>query len=440
MLKSREIPRPALRIDNDADSGSATLRWRVPGSGWYSALVGQRPPERIASDIGLVPCVLTKRHIAFLASVWLDQQGLLDPNPGVRQLPRIAELLTVSFETMRKWTQRHVMARDGQILRRGFVNSPYRVPSRSGGPWWLHIEPGDGLTRTATQFVRDHAEHGRIRASHPCDLMDESDLLCARNRWHDALEMAEEAERAFIRSRLPRRDRLWYRIRFGVGGIRMQLGQSLSSMQDAHRILRGVPRARLSGPEGQVVRARAHHLAALVYNQRHPDSTSPYAKRENQDGLDAVSGISAAEGGRALADLLEYDVILRSRANREVSGTMREQIGRVMGLFDDLGEPARREQARMRLGEAWLSAEEPARASALIDEAIGSGELTLVATVIARRLAILSEWAGGGGQAAALDGLATVQAEAYDIGFSHQVEVLSRARESVRSGQRSIVA
>jgi hypothetical protein len=212
----------------------------------------------------------------------------------------------------------------------------------------------------------------------------------------------------------------------------MQLGLPGLRADEAINVLRSIKRQNLVGAHANIIRARAHHIAALIEGQRHGDRAARAAIRHLQQAQQALRGQPGEESLRRYWEILAQEELSLARLNavaRPKHSSVILQAGKVLG--------DRAAEMRMRYGETLLEAGKPAEAIKYIAPATESGHLSSPAWVVAERLTAAAQYGAGAPAGAALDALAVVEQKARALGFQHQVRLIRKQKARIQKRIRS---
>jgi hypothetical protein len=247
--------------------------------------------------------------------------------------------------------------------------------------------------------------------------------------------LLEEAQEMFRRRRWSRKDPRWFEIRLGLGRAQMQLGLPGLRPDEAINVLRSIKRQNLVGAHANIIRARAHHIAALIEGQRHGDRAARAAITHLLQAQQALRGQPGEESLRRYWEILAQEELSLARLNavaRPKHSSVILQAGKVLG--------DRTAEMRMRYGETLLEAGKPAEAIEYIAPATESGHLSSPAWVVAERLTAAAQYGAGAPAGATLDALTAAEEKARALGFQHQVRLIRRQKQQVRKGiRRSVI-
>ncbi len=429
---------------------TSTLVVCLPGPQSDGSLMVDSPPLVLnvgssigtphAEDLGLKEGKFTERALAFFVLLVLDHKGLLDSpteRERVSQRRRFAEHLGMTPSAFRKFVERTFRQRSGRILR--WDRQPNRwgpEPSWTGGPWRLvvrdaRIEPRvteaqsflDRLRSIAT--ARRDGPQGLLRAA-----LSERDA----GNWSEALVLLDSSVEMYQRRRWPRRDPLWFDILLSLGGTQMQLGQRGLWPRVPVNIRISVKEQGLRGPDIDLVLARAHYLAAMIYSQRADRLSAESVHRELQPCVELLDGHHEPAALRELWKARSYQELVRARLTGLAEPKTSSAILEASRVIDE-----RREQKRMRYGQTLLHAGKPSLALDYIQGAIESRSLEVPAQVIAERLKIIAEWMLGTKTAKTLDALEQIERRVLSLGFAHQARIIREHKRRIRRGIRSLV-
>lgn len=400
--------------------------------------VGERIRPEDVADMGFREGELTDRHVAFLLLLLLERNNELG-SPIVKtadrpQLSRLAEHLGRTEKGFQRWLARAVADQPGRVLRwqRGTRG---QTPSRTGGPWWLGVKNAvlvDTEVRDALDFIDREFRRGVSRRSSPADLL--ADALQAREagRWPEAVALLEESKQMFRRRDWRREDRLYFEILLVLAGTEMQIGADDLRPNVPANIVRSVSRQRLGGASADLVKAQAHYIAALIYNQKN----DPKAIRKVLDNLERARELLRGRTDRvAVREYWRYSSYLELTTARLTGYVRPESSSAILQAGRVIEESYHQKQ--MRYGEALLHAGRPAEAIEYIQPAIECGRLATPAVVIAERLVALARWKAGAGPGSTLEALEDVEQSAEALGFAHQLRLIRQEKERVRRARRS---
>lgn len=429
---------------------ASTVAFRVPGAQCAGSLMIDSPPLILtvgdmvgpgpAEDLGLEKGRFSERALAFVLLVLLDQHGQLDPPTERERVPqrrRFAEHLGMSPSAFRKFVERTFRPRSGRILRWDRrPNTWGPEPSWTGGPWRMvvrdaRIEPSMAEARAFLDRLRSIAAD---RRDGPQGLLLSALSEREAGNWVESMTLLESAAGMFQRRRWPRRDPLWFEILLALGEVQMQLGHKGLWPRVPVNVRISVKEQGLRGPDIDLVLARAHYLAAMIYSQRADRPSAGWVLRELQPCLELLDGHH---------DPIAYKEYWRARSYQE------SVRARLTGLAEPKASSAileasrvieeRREQKRMRYGQTLLHADKPSRALGYIQGAIESGRLELPAQVIAERLKIIADWMLGTRTARTIEALEQMERRVLSLGFAHQARIIREHKRRIRRGIRSLV-
>jgi hypothetical protein len=422
-----------IKVSRPAGLGYQTTDACVP-----LILVGTRLSRSDAVNLGLREAILTERHVAFFLLVALDCEGELEsPGTAARDRPqrvRFAEHLGLHERALTKWTERKLADRPLGILRW----QPDRVgrqASWTGGPWFLDVD--SSIIVPDIQEARDFIERqnvvDRARRSDPADLLAEARSLQTAGRWTESLTTVEAAVEMYRRRRWRRDSPTWFEILLALGHTRMQMGPVGLRPEVSFNVLRSASRQRLGGRHADIVRARAHHIAALVRTRMRtlPAIQAALAHLERASEL--------LQGRRDDAATQRY---WSSQAYKELieaglTGSTRPRGSSAILHAARVIENSR-DQESMRYGESLLYANRPADSLDFLEPAVSSGRLSTPAQVIGERLTTVAHWMSGAASAATNDALEHIERRASALGFAHQVRQIRLQKRLVRDGVRSM--
>lgn len=422
---------------------TAGIAWQFPGRPIDRLDLGAPLSRRHSEELGIIGVSLTRRQIAFLLAVAIEgnRDRVTSWMGLVERRDRIRERLGMTDDGFEKWVKRNLTLLPGRILRWSEERTLGRGPARSEGTWWvaareLHVEPD---VVAAEEFIREQAEAAALRADDPEALLQAAEASQELDNWPDAYDRAVEAAILYARRDWSRADPRWFRILFAIGGIEMQLGRpglKPTVSINVERSLRN-PKQRLAGPDAQVLRAKAHHLAALVHNQMNDSKGAIAAMRELELAKAALKGLATPAAVHQRWDTSVYEELTRARASgTAVAPTQSSSIWQSIKYFRDSGDLPRSEQERMRYGESLLCAGRACEAIDHLDQSLDTTQLTTAARVIAERVRAMARWATGGAAERALDALEVLEREVRALSFSHQVRTIQQERSRIQLGLR----
>jgi tetratricopeptide (TPR) repeat protein len=284
----------------------------------------------------------------------------------------------------------------------------------------------------ALDFIEKQYRKAVGRKSSPADLL--ADALKAREAgyWAEALALLDEGKSMFRRRDWRREDPLYFEILLVLAGTEMQIGAEELRPKVPANILRSVTRQRLGGARADLVKAQAHYIAALIYNQKN----DPRAIRKVLDNLERARELLRGRTDRiAVREYWRYSSYLELTKARLTGYVRPESSSAILQAGRVIEESYHQKQ--MRYGEALLHAGRPAEAIKYIQPAIESDRLATPAVVIAERLAALAKWKAGTGPGPTLDALEGVEQSAEALGFAHQVRLIRQAMRRVRRARRT---
>ena len=421
-----------IRVSERAGIGYNTQGTEVP----FLAVGSCVPPDH-AANLGIRPGILTDRHIAFFLLLVLDRDGELGSRSGSQndstQRVKFAERLGVPDTALRRWLARALAARPGRILNWRTSGLNGRA-SRTGGPWQLDVESAIVVpdANAGLAFVEQQRVAAALRQSDPASLLKEAMQTRDAGHWIDALGIFEEAEEMFRRRRWSRKEPLRFEIFLQLAQTEMQLGNEGLRPNTAANTLRSVTKQNLGGAAADLVRARAHYIAALVSGQRDDVPTTSTVLSHIERSCDALRGY------RGDVALREYwrAVAFREETLARVNGIAQPRHSSAILHASRLIEGGA-EQKRMSYGASLLDANRPAEALNYILPALDSGRLAPSALVIAKRANIVCQWRLGARPGPTLKALDQLEEEASAFGFAHQARVTRRQREHLRRGRYS---
>jgi hypothetical protein len=427
---------PALRIVVSDRPGIGLVEIDAPA---HVVRLGEPLSPQASIALGLSGPRLTERTLALLtlmAFEWADQANATMQFRGPEaQRYRFARKLGMTPDGFSKFVQRTIHPRSVGIIRWDQLHSS-EGPERSwsGGPWWLavrdaKVEPGIATGRAFVERVRDKSiDRGRD----PRELF--RDALAARERgdWVEALGLFESLAERFRRRQWPRNDPFWFEVLLTLGGTQMQLGTRGLWPRVPKYIRVSISEQRLRGPEYALIAARAHYLAALIYNQAGESALTPRILRELRQCEQLLAGRRDPAALNEFWKAASYEEITRARRTGVFAPRVSSAIleaGRVV--------ESQRYQNLMRYGETLLHGNRPAAGLDFIQSSLDSGKMELPGQIIGRRLEVLAKWKLGAKKQSVLETLDAIQTDARSYGFAHQVRSIAAAKSRVRLGIRS---
>ena len=420
-----------------------SLKW----SGGVGYQVPKRRPRLIELDgcvlsrdsesIGITAGCLTDVQLAFLTLLVMDRTypGAAGIQPAdSRQRHRVAERLGMSVVGLRKWAQRNLFGRPSHFVIWLYATEG-RQASRTGGPW--RITASEVLLHakiaSAQSFIDTIRARGVHRSEGPERLLQRAITLQSQEKWAEAETLLAEAEAMFERRRWQREDLLWLEILLQHVHVQMQLGRVSLTPAVAERVLHSVSRQGLGGPQVDLVRSRAHYLAALIHAQGEwlGDLTPALEHLELAREL-VVSG-TTEEAERQFWRAGAFRELLSAR----ITGETRPKTTSVI-LQASRAVPEDREQELMRYGETLLYGGKPEKAIEYASSALEGPGLSKPAWIIAERVKVASEWATGTAKDAVLDKLDGLTSAARSLRFANQVRILKQLKKVVIEGERDV--
>lgn len=424
----------AIQVSNPVGIGYQTMDTCVP-----FIPVGKPVSPSDAETLGIRAGILSDRHVAFFLLLILDSDGELGSPPFAgRELPqrlRFAEHLGMTERALRKWLERALAQTPGKILRWDH-DGMGRQTSRTGGPWRLHVQSSIVVpdATAALDFIERQQLLGRTRRSEPCELLADAQRLQEQCRWDDSLAALEAAVDMFRRRRWRRDAPLWFDLLLTLGGTRMQLGDERLRPDVSFNILRSASRQRLGGNDADLIRARAHYLAALVCNHTRTLPAIEAALAHLDRASELLKGLPSQAAIREFWRTRSYRELIMAALTGTAQPKRSSAILQASRVIEE-----RFDQKCMRYGESLLCANRPAEALEYVGAAVRSGRLYAPARIIGERLVAVAGWRAGAGSSATLEALEHVQQEAEALGFAHQVRQVRLQKRLVRRGVRAKV-
>lgn len=426
-----------------------TLKVRVP-AGEDPGFVEVAPPVRRLSvgeqitpefteALGLESGRFTERILAFVALVALEWLGVLRPRfRNGREEPqreRFADHLGLNPWAFRKFIERTFRPNSGRVLSWDPRAATARQSSWTGGPWWLrvrevHVAPSP---EQALRFIERIQSRALYRRRDPEDLLRDALAERRSGNWSESLALLQSAAAMFRDRRWSRKEPLWFDILLLLSGTEMQIGREGLWPRVPINIRISVKEQGLRGPGADLIRARAHYIAALMYNQAGPLAPAKLTLRELRRCRELLLGRRDRDAEHEFWKASSYEEITRARLGGVVVAPTSSAILEAGRVIEES-----REQKRMRYGETLLYGGYPARGLDYVDAALASGELVRPAQVIGQRLKLAARWLMGEKPSEILAALGEIEKEAHELGFAHQVRVIRGLRERVRRGNRSL--
>jgi hypothetical protein len=309
-------------------------------------------------------------------------------------------------------------------------------PSRTGGPWHLLVR--DALlypdTRAVSHFIELVGQVAGTRQTDPLSLLADAKAQVAMNNWTRAEELVESAFTMYRRRRWSRDAPAWYELLLLRAHVAMQLGVTGGAPYHSNNILRSLTKQGLDGVDAAFVRARALHIASLVWGQR----TEPFTRQRMLTALQSAEDVlQGVRTRRAVAELFRIRARLELAAARTRGEANPPATSAILEAARAL--PEFKEEGRVRYGQTLLRAGKPSRALDYIRPALESGNLSKPAWFVAERLNAAAEWQMGVSSDATLEKLAAIREEARRLGFQHQLLVIRRQARRVRRKDRNAV-
>jgi hypothetical protein len=212
----------------------------------------------------------------------------------------------------------------------------------------------------------------------------------------------------------------------------MQLGTRGLGPSVPKYIRVSISEQRLRGPEYALIAARAHYLAALIYNQAGESALTPRIMRELRQCKELLAGRRDPAALDEFWKAASYEEITRARKTGVVASRVSSAI-----LEAGRAVESQRYQNLMRYGETLLHGNRLAAGLDFILSSLDSGRMELPGQIIGRRLEILAKWKLGAKKQTVLEALDAIQTEARSYAFAHQVRSITAAKSRVRLGIRS---
>lgn len=390
-----------------------------------------------AQDLAIRPGVFTERHVGFFLLLVLDRCGELGPTQvagkTIPQRLRFAEYLGMKVGGLRRCLARILAPQSGRILRWNHTVRG-REPSRTGGPWLLDVKdiavfPG---SPAAKEFLARQQTTNTRRGSDPSELLADALRKRKADRWVEALELLEEADAMFRRRSWSRETPLRFDIFLELARTEMQLGPPGLMPHTSTNIMRSLSGQRLGTPTADLVRARAHYIAALVCSQRDDRAARADALTHVERARELLKGRVDPAGVREYWRVCAEHELSLARLTGAIPPKRSSAILQASRVLEESTE-----QKRMSYGESLIHANRPAEAIDYIRPAIDSRRLSQPAWVIAERLDATARWQTGAKTNRTIETLERVEEKAESLGFAHQARVIQRTKKRVRRGVRS---
>jgi hypothetical protein len=428
---------PDLKIIVSDRSGVGRIEVDNPS---YVIRVGETLSPEASFDLGITGPRLTARALAFLTLMALEWDRQSHPSVFARgadaQRHRFASKLGMNPEAFSKFVQRTLRRQPGRIIQWSPSHTwEGRERSRTGGPWWLAIrsvviEPSEAAGKAFVETVRDNSID---RLRDPRELLRDALATRERGDWVESLGLLDSLADRFRTRQWPRNDPFWFEIQLVRGGTQMQIGARGLWPRVSKNIRVSISEQRLRGPEYDLIAARAHYIAALVYNQAGNGALDLQTIREVRRCKDVLAGRRDPQALDEYWKAASYEEITRARrtgvAAPRVSSAILE-AGRVV--------ESQRYQNQMRYGETLLHANRPAAGLEFIQSAIQSGRMELPGHIIGRRLEVMARWMLGERQLTVFEALDEIHKDARGFGFAHQSRMITLSKAHVRQGIRAL--
>jgi hypothetical protein len=402
--------------------------------------LGETLSAEASLDLGLKGPQMTERALALLtlmALEWNEHPSISVFARGpAAQRHRFATQLGMTAAGFSKFVQRTLRPQTGRVIRwdqRHPSEGPER--SRTGGPWWLAVRKAivEPDARMGHAFVRMVRERSEDRGRDPDELLREALEARKSGDWVESLGLLEALAERFRRRQWSRNDPFWFEILLVLGGTQMQLGAAGLWPRVSKNIRVSISEQGLRGPDYDLIAARAHYIAALVYNQSGDGTFAAETLRELQRCKELLAGRRDPGALDEFWKAASYEEITRARtagvATPRVSSAILE-AGRIV--------ESQRYQNLMRYGETLLFAGRSAAGLDFIESALQSGRMELPGQIIGRRLEAMGKWVLGERKLAVLDRLEGVYKDARGAGFAHQLRMIAASKARVREGVRSL--
>lgn len=402
--------------------------------------VGDLVTPQAALDFSLRGPLFTEKALALLTLIALewDKQGsaFAFARGAMAQRSRFAVQLGMAPQGFSRFVARTLRPQSGRILcwhqmhpREG------RERSRTGGPWWLAVrrvtvEPSVATARAFLETVRNKSiDKGRD----PQDLLRDALAVRERGDWVEALGLLESLAARFRSRKWARNDPFWFEILLVLAGTQMQLGARGLWPRVPTNVRVSISEQGLHGPEYALIAARAHYIAALMYNQSEDGKSARQSVRELRRCKELMAGRRDLDALEEFWKAASHEEIRRARRTGVAAPRLSSAILEAGRVVETQGE-----QNLMRYGETLLYADRPTPGLDYIQTALQSGRMKLPAQIIGRRLEAMAKWMLGERKHKTLDDLTQLHKEAREIGFAHQARSILAATSSVRQGVRSL--
>jgi len=416
-------------------SGLGGLCWQIEDRASLRYQVGDTLPPRVAEHFGIAAGKLKTRHIAFLVLVALDEKGQLGASATEQerepQRARFAEILGMTVPGLRRWLANNLAEASGVVLR--WDRYLYgRQPSRTGGPWRLHIDMVDVLPHMngALGFVENLRQSTLTRRSNPDELQQNALLLLDRGEWDEAFLKIGEALAMFRTRKWCRELQLYFEIFLKYAEVEMQLGTPGLQSNTSTNLVRSVKIQRLQGPRARIILGRTHHIAALIKNQGAVEKEE--VMEELRLAKDELVGLRSRRAIEELWKVCSYEETTMAKSQGVAAPRHRSAILEAGQVVE--GTVA---EAQMRYGESLLQAGRPAEALKYLEPALYSGRLTTPAWVIAERLEAKARWGAGKNTESTLEVLDQLEEKVRSLGFAHQVREVRYEKRLIHQRIRS---